>query len=567
LIRMFKKLFRKKIIIPLLLLLIVAGFFGYRALKSNGKETRYVLAAVEKGTIILSVSGSGQISASDQADIKSKVSGDIIYLNVQKGQGVAANALLVQIDSVDAQKAVRDAQATLQQEKLTLDKMKGMVTDEGTLRGTKEKATEDLNKAYEDGFNNVSNIFLDLPNMMAGLQDILFSYSFSTVQQNIDYYADAVKIYDEKVLQYKTDAYNKYQISRKAYDQNFEDYKSASRFSEKNAIESLISETYETVKGIAEAVKSTNNLIQFYQDKLIGRGSRPQTLSSTHLSSLNTYTGKTNTYLLNLLSIKNTIQSDKEIIIEADFDVKDQEIKAAKAEETLSEVQEKLADYSIYAPFGGIISDVNVKKGDSVSAGTVLASAITWQKIAEISLNEVDAAKVKAGQKATLTFDALPDITISGKVLEMDTAGTVSQGVVSYGVKIVLDTQDESVKPGMSVAADIITDVKQDVLLLSNSAIKSQGTSYYVELVEASEEMKQQLLASKSGIILSTPLKQQSVETGLSDDLSTEIVSGLKEGDVVVASTISQNTTKTTQTQQNQGFQIPGMGGQIRTNR
>lgn len=563
-----KKLFKKKIIIPLLLLLIVAGFFGYRALKSNGKETRYVLAAVEKGTIIISVSGTGQISASDQADIKSKVSGDITYLNVQKGQGVLANALLAQIDPTDAQKAIQDAQTTLQQEKLNLDKMKGMVTDEGTLRGTKEKATEDLNKAYEDGFNNVANIFLDLPSIMAGLQDIIFSYSFTTSQQNIDYYADAVKIYDDKVLQYKTDTYDKYQISRKTYDQNFEDYKSASRFSEKNVTESLISETYETVKDIAETVKSTNNLIQFYQDKLIAAGGlKPQTLSSTHLSSLNTYTGKTNTYLLNLLSTKNTIQSDKEAIIEADFSIKDQEIKVAQAEETLSEAQEKLADYSVYVPFGGIISDVNVKKGDSVSAGTVLAAVITWQKIAEISLNEVDAAKVKVGQKATLTFDALSDVSISGKVLEMDTAGTVSQGVVSYGVKIVLDTQDERIKPGMSVAADIITDVKQDVLVLPNNAIKSQGNSRYVELAEVPAEMKQQLLASVSGVILSNPPKQQSVEIGLSNDLSTEIVSGLKEGDVVVASTINQNTTKTTQTQQNQGFQIPGIGGQIRTNR
>ena len=562
-----KKLFRKKIIIPFLLLLIVAGFFGYKALKGNEKETRYVLAAVEKGTIIISVSGSGQISASDQADIKSKVSGDITYLYIQKGQGVAVNALLAQIDPTDAQKAVRDAQANLQQEKLTLDKMKGMITEEGILRGTKEKATEDLNKAYEDGFNNIANIFLDLPNMMAGLQDMLFSYNFSSTQQNIDYYSDAVKIYDEKVLQYKTDAYDKYQAARKAYDQNFEDYKSASRFSEKNAIESLIGETYETVKDIAEAVKSTNNLIQFYQDKLIGAGLKPQTLSNTHLSTLNTYTGKTNTYLLNLLSTKNTIQSDKEAIIEADFSIKDQEIKVAQAEETLSEAQEKLADYSVFAPFGGIISDVNVKKGDSVSAGTVLAAVITWQKIAEISINEVDAAKVKVGQKATLTFDALSDVTISGKVSEIDSVGTVSQGVVSYGVKIVLDIQDGAVKPGMSVAADIITDIKQNVLVLPNNAIKSQGSSHYVELAGVPAEMKQQLLAGASGAILSSPPEQQLVETGLSDDLSTEIISGLKEGDVVVASTISQNTTKTTQAQQNQGLQIPGMGGQIRTNR
>ena len=98
---------------------------------------------------------------------------------------------------------------------------------------------------------------------------------------------------------------------------------------------------------------------------------------------------------------------------------------------------------------------------------------ITKQKIAEISLNEVDAAKVKVGQKVTLTFDAIDGLSITGEVSEIDALGTVSQGVVTYGVKIAFDTQDERVKSGMSVSAAIITDVKQNVLLVPNAAVKS----------------------------------------------------------------------------------------------
>ena len=122
--------------------------------------------------------------------------------------------------------------------------------------------------------------------------------------------------------------------------------------------------------------------------------------------------------------------------------------------------------------------------------------------------------------------------------------GAVSQGVVSYGVKIAFDIEDERVKPGMSVTVDIITDAKQDVLVLPNSAIKFQKNSYYVELVELSEE-----------------IKLQPIETGLSNDLYTEIVSGLKEGDIVVTSTISLNAVQATQ---NKGFQMPGMGSKFR---
>jgi len=193
-----------------------------------------------------------------------------------------------------------------------------------------------------------------------------------------------------------------------------------------------------------------------------------------------------------------------------------------------------------------------------------LATLITRQKIAQISLNEIDAAKVKAGQKATLAFDALPDISITGKVAEVDTVGTASQGVVSYGVKIALDSGEDAIKPGYSVTADIITDVKQDVLVLPNGAIKSQGDSYYVELVDINgdSQFARQLLASVSGTILQESPNTQQVETGLSNDVSTEIVSGLKEGDIVVAYTINPSQTQTaSQTQRTQSFQMPGIGG------
>lgn len=179
-----------------------------------------------------------------------------------------------------------------------------------------------------------------------------------------------------------------------------------------------------------------------------------------------------------------------------------------------------------------------------------MATIITKQKIAKISLNEIDAAKVKIGQKTTLTFDALPEVTITGKIIDVDTVGTVSQGVVSYGVKIVLDSDDERIKPGMSVTADIITDAKPDILVLPNSAIKSQAGTYYVELMQASGE-----------------IRQQSIEIGISNDTSTEIVSGLQEGDMVVSSIISSGQTQTNQTQRTQQFQIPGIDTQMRIQR
>jgi len=534
---------RKMVSGAIALALIGGGYWGYGKLFPSTVAIRYVTSDVQKGTLIVSVSGSGQISATNQVDLKEKASGDIVYLGIKNGQEVKAGQLLAQVDSRDAQKTVRDAEVSLEQAKVALEKLKGVTTDEGTIRGIKEKAQDDLKKAYDDGFNNVSNAFLDFPDIVTGLYNLLFSATLDRVQWNIDYYTGTAKVYDkDKAQQYRDDVAVKYQEARKEYDKAFADYKNASRYSDSATIENLINETYDAAKALAESTKSAANLIQFYKDTLTARNITPNSFADTHLSALNTYTSKTNSYLLSLLTVKNTILNDKETLANTGFDITDQKIKVTQAENSLLDARQKLADYFIRAPFDGVIAVVNVEKGYSVSASTVVTTIITKQRTAKIAFNEVDVAKVKIGQKVTLTFDAIEGLSISGEVAEIDSIGTVSQGVVNYNVKIVFDTQDDRVKPGMSVSAAVITDVKQDVLLVPNSAVKSDGNGQYVEF------------------LINNAPQSQSVEAGLSNDTMTEIKSGIKEGDKIVIQTITV-AIQTQTTQSSTGFRIPGLGG------
>jgi HlyD family secretion protein len=525
--------------------LVFAGYYGYKKAKAGSSEPQYVSAQVEKGTLVVSVSGSGQVSASDQLDIKPRVSGDVLQVFVKNGDTVKTGQIILLMDTTDAQKAVQNAQMSLEQAQINFEKITGTTTDSGTLRSSKEKAVADLQKSYDDGFTAVSNAFNSLPDVMTGLNSILFSHDFSSSQWNIDYYVDAVYAYDNKVEQYRQDAQNDYQAARDAYDRNFTDYKAVSRFPDQPTIENLINETYETTKDIAEAVKSANSLIRFYQDKLTERNIKPQSLSATHLSSLNTYSGSVNTALANLFSAKNSIITDKEAVVSSDFDVVNQQIQLKQAQDNLADARENLADCSVRAPFSGVITNVSVQKGDSVSQGGSVGTLITKQLTTEISLNEIDVTKVKIGQKATLTFDAIPDLSIAGQVTDVDAIGTVSQGVVTYNVKISFDTQDDNVKPGMSVSAAIITNVAQDALLVPNSAVKEGNNGSYVDVITANSQ---------------TP-EQQTVTAGLSNDTMTEITSGLKEGDLVVTQTIASNNSQSQgRAQTNSALRIFGGG-------
>lgn len=577
------------------LIIVGIGYWGYTKIFSGDDAVRYMSAQVEKGTLIVSITGSGQVSAANQVDIKPKASGEITALYIKLGQEVDAGTVLAAIDARDVEQSVRDAATGLETAKLELDKLLEPLDEltllqaENSLIQAKESRQEseyNLKKAYEDGFTNISNAFLELPDIVIGIQDILYGTNLSAgMQSNISYYADTVKSYDGNVLKYKDDAAVAYQKARTAYDKNFINYKSASRFSDRETIEVLLAETYNTAKDAAEAVKSASNLIQFYKDKFAERGLKPAVLADTHLATLSTYTGKTNNHLSGLLSIQRTIQDSKDAIISSgrsieekelslekikkgpdELDIRAKKIAIQQKEDALTTAKQALADHYVRAPFAGVIAKVSAKKGDSASAGTIIATLITRSRIAEISLNEVDVSKVKVGQKVTITFDAIEGLSMTGEVAEVESIGTVTQGVVNYGVKIGFDTQDERIRPGMSVSAAIITDVKQNVLLVPNSAVhpvRSQTPQASADLQadRTSNGVKQQNNTAYVEIFAGDDQapRQQIVQTGLSNDTMIEITSGLNDGDQIVTQTITG--TAQTQTTQSIGFRIPGITG------
>lgn len=542
------------------------GYWAYATYSSDNGETRYVLGTVEKGTIVSSISASGQVSASNQVEIQPKASGEIIYVGVKEGQTVKNGAVIAQIDSKTAQKSVRDAEANLETAQIALEKLKkpadslSLTQAENTLAKaseSKQDAQTDLQKAYDDGFNDVSNAFLDLPTVMAGLEDILYGSDGTSGQDNINFYADAIRSTNDNATRFKDDAVAKYTAARTAYDKNFSDYKSASRTSDAATVEVLINQTYETSKAIADAVKSANNLIQLYQDEYTKRHFTPVTFSTTALTDLGTYTGTTNTHVSSLLSAKSAIKTSKDAIVNADrsitesteslnklkagtdsLDLRSSELSVVKAQNALQDAKNTLADYYIRAPFDGIVASLDIQKGQTVSSAAV-ATLITNQKVATLSVNEVDAAQIKVGGKATLSFDAIEGLTLTGEVAAIDTIGTVTQGVVSYELKVVFDSQDERVKSGMTANAAIQTDTKQDVLIVPSSAVKTQNGVSYAQVFDP----PLQQTGGTQGVTSAIAPRQIEVVIGIADDTNIEIVSGLEEGQQVVTRTISGTAT------------------------
>ncbi|KKR91758.1 MAG: Efflux transporter, RND family, MFP subunit [Parcubacteria group bacterium GW2011_GWC2_42_12] len=621
LIAKFKK--HKIISIILLAVIIFGGYYGYGKFKGSNIKTSYVAAAVEKGTLIVSVSSSGQIAASNQVDITPKVSGDITKIAVASGQEVKAGDLIAQIDATDVYKTVRDAQTSMETAQLSLDKLKqpvdsyslmqaenaltnaktsleklklSQLVDYQTAIDNQKKAEDNLNKTYEDALNTISNVYLDLPTIMTGMNNILYSDDISesdpTIGQsygNISLLENSIiETFSEEKIYLKSSQLNAesdYKIAQEKYAVSFLNYRNASRYSDRLIIESLLAETLETTKLIAQSAKSESNYLDVWVDLMSKFDLTIFSKVKEYQTNLATYIGQTNGHLSNLLSTQSAIQNDNNALISAKsslkeieqnnpfdlaaaeasvkekqvsliklkagadpLDIRSQELSLQQKRNALYDAQSALADYTIKAPFDGVIAAVNVKIGDAVG-GSAIATIVTKQQIAELSLNEVDAAKIKLGQKAIMTFDAIDGLEITGRVADLDTIGTVSQGVVTYNFKIVFDTQDSRVKSGMSVNATIITDSKTDVLSIANSAVKTDANGgYYVQTLDAAGQPQ-----------------ARTVQIGLANDTSMEITSGLSEGEIIVTQTVSSSNTTATQRTGNIGgfnaIRIPGAGG------
>ena len=408
---------------------------------------------------------------------------------------------------------------------------------------------------------------MQLPTVINGLQQMFYNSTYETNQWNIDWYANRVLIWDSTVLNYKTDLTNAYNSAQTAYDTNFSQFQALPSTASQTQIETLLQQTYNSTKLISEAIKQASTYLDFIDNVTVAHNTTsPQSMKSDQ-STLRTYTSTINSQLSQLFSAINSLDNSKASIVSAQrnveestlsladlkagpdsLDVRAQEITIQQKQDALLDAKANLADYSVRAPLNGVVTnlDTSLRPGQTVANSTTIASIITPQLIAEITLNEIDVAKIKIGQPVTMTFDAVDSVTMTGKVADIDAIGTVSQGVVSYDVKISFDVENEQIKPGMSVSANIITASKTDVLLVPNSAVKSQGNGNYVEFLENGQP------------------NQQVVTIGLTNDTMTEITQGLSEGDNVITQTITSSTASTTNSSsnsRNSGFGGGGLGG------
>lgn len=547
-----------KIISSLVLVVVLGvGWYAYGAATSTSGQTRYVLGTASTSTIIATVSASGQVSATNQVNITPKVSGTITRVWVKAGQTVGLGQALVSIDSTDAAQAVTNAQIALKAEELTLSQDTSQAPiDYQKTQDAVTQAQLDLSNSYDAVYSALSSAFSTLPDVMSSAHDLLYANTFSALYDNIGAYQNFFINADSTMQSIVTISANRadqdYKSALTSYNNTYAEYKKLTRSSSTADIEKVLSDTNATVKLISQAISSDVNLIDTTANLLTQRNlpvsatvAGQQGAAHTQLASANSVLSQISSQATSLQSAKTALTTAQQNLQIASignpngtnpFSLQVQQNAVEQKQAALATAQQALADHTVRAPFAGVLATVSTQVGDTAGSGAI-ATIITKKQIAQISVNEVDAAKLSVGQKVTLTFDAIDSLTLTGTVAEIDTVGTVSQGVVSYTVKITFDTQDNRIKPGMTVNASIQSAVHQNVLTVPSSAVKTSGGQSYVMVFNPPLPAEASAAVGAQGILSATPPTQVPVQIGISDDTNVEILSGITAGEQIVTRT------------------------------
>lgn len=223
-----------------------------------------------------------------------------------------------------------------------------------------------------------------------------------------------------------------------------------------------------------------------------------------------------------------SIAEENEKLARRNWDGLKPEERAAKklateqARETVRAVGVTMRDLVLSAPFSGSVSFSTLSVGETAVAGAIVARVSEeGDFIIESQVPESDIAEIVDGIKASVTFDSLSqNDTFEATVTEIDSAATVSQGVVSYMTEFRLLSGDDRLREGMTANVDIETAKAENALVVPFRATSREGGRSYAEVKRGDDVFE-----------------KVEIMTGIEgDDGLIEVLSGLEEGDEVVVS-------------------------------
>ena len=223
---------------------------------------------------------------------------------------------------------------------------------------------------------------------------------------------------------------------------------------------------------------------------------------------------------------------------------------------SLNDAKSALSKTTIYAPMGGRVTRLAVEQGETAVPGTFNKDAATLLTISDMSVletrvkvDETDVARIKVGDSAQVQLDAFTDTTFVGRVTKISnssvkaTTASSTDQAVDYEVTIQLLNAPADTRPDFSATAKIITDKRTNVLSVpiialtvrENQAIPSGDTAVGLGKAKPAKDIGKKDVEGVFVVGSDNKVTFRPVKVGIAGEKHFEVISGLKEGDKIVA--------------------------------
>lgn len=483
--------FNRKIIF-IIIAVVLIGFLVWQGFIKKEKP-KFSLFEVTRGNISQEVSETGTVKVGEEIGLGFKNAGRLEKIYVKVGDKVGPWQSLAKIETVQLQIQFQEAKSNLEVAEAKLAKLlAGSSNEEIKLAETV------LANAYQDVLDSLNYAYIKSNDTFLVVSSIQRNYFSKSDTEGL-----AVKENKEKI--------------ESAKDQ----IKSLLDQIKNNSEYEKIDKAILIVKNNLSTIQNSLIIIRDVTDDAIYRN----IVSSTDKTSLDTKISDINTSQSNLSSDAGAIAKAKDELSikkapprQEDVDLYQAQVAQAEAEVDL--LKEQISDSTLKSPLAGTITKVDKRIGETIQPALV-DSVISLLPVnpfqIKVDIYEEDIVKVKVGDSVDIKLTAFPNQIFFGKVILIDPAEKLIEGIVYYEVKIDFQNPPSDLKPGMTADITIKTAQKENVLIVPETAIAEKNGVNTVQVLNGKN------------------LEEKEIEIGLkgNNDM-VEVISGLNEGNQVV---------------------------------
>ena len=530
--------------------LLVVGIIVWRARHSSADDPIIRTATVKRGIVTSSVSGNGVLQPITTVQVKSNVGGSIVKLAVDEGDYVKEGQLIARIDPSDTLTSLLQAEADLSSANAKVAQTKqasilqqlqtssSVAGAEQSLEVAKQRLAQAAQQAAIQPKLTVEAVKL-AESSLASAEATLSQTKTALVPQKLvaaqAAYDQAKATYDQADLDVKRQR----ALLEKGFVSKSQVDASEQQFSVAKAQLDSAKKKSDTVQG--EADQDLNNA-QAKADQ--ATASRETALANRVQNALK---------LEDLAAAKAAVKQATATLAAAKAlayqnQMKGEDIAQAQAQLRKSQAADKnahtqLGYTTVVAPRSGVVVKKYVDEGSIITAGrsaigggagagiAIVDIADTSKMWVVVNVDETDIAKIEMGQEVDVGVDAYPDELFTGKVIKVAPQAIVDQNVTTVPVTVELEDADARLKPTMNATCDFITERKKDVLYVPSEAIKETDSGVTVTVMDHGKQV------------------ERKVKVGIVGNDSTEILSGLRDGETVVTAIVEPTQTTATPAQ------------------